>query len=147
MNKRLVCLAVMSAVMSIAPMPLWAEADKPADREVLKLAPEQEAHVRYEMRGFLVSLQGINEALAKQDFEAVARYARQSGASAPQAAPRGLGKALPQRFREMGSAAHVAFDQLAVDASTMGDTRVVLEQVSGIMKTCIQCHAAYRFGH
>ncbi len=128
------------------PLQVWAESEKAPQREVMKLAPEHEAHVRYEMRGFLVSLQGINEALAKQDFEAVARYARQSGAQAPQAAPRGLGKALPQRFREMGSTTHAAFDQLAVDAATMGDTRVVLEQMSGIMKNCIQCHAAYRFG-
>ncbi|MGD9889386.1 MAG: hypothetical protein AB7S56_09005 [Halothiobacillaceae bacterium] len=132
--------------VSLLPLTVWAEGEKAPEREVMKLTSEQEAHVRYEMRGFLVSLQGINEALAKQDFEAVARYARQSGAAAPQAAPRGLGKALPQRFREMGGATHAAFDQLAVDASTMGDTRVVLEQVSGIMKNCIQCHAAYRFG-
>jgi mono/diheme cytochrome c family protein len=133
-------------VLGLTPMMVLAEAEKPIEREVMTLSAEHEAHVRYEMRGFLVSLQGINEALAKQDFEAVARYARQSGAAAPQAAPRGLGKALPPHFREMGSVTHVAFDQLAVDAATMGDTRVVLEQVSGIMKNCIQCHAAYRFG-
>lgn len=132
--------------LSMLPLLAWAEADKVPEREVMKLSAEHEAHVRYEMRGFLVSLQGINEALAKQDFEAVARYARQSGAAAPQAAPRGLGKALPPHFREMGSVTHAAFDQLAVDATSMGDTRVVLEQVSGIMKNCIQCHAAYRFG-
>ncbi len=133
------------ALLAFFPALLLADAEKPPEREVLKLSPEQEAHVRYEMRGFLVALQGIHEALAKQDFEAVARYARQSGAAAPQSGPRGLGKALPQRFREMGSATHAAFDQIAVDAATMGDTRVVLEQVSGIMKTCIQCHATYRF--
>ena len=131
---------------SCLPMLAWAEGEKAPEREVMKLAPQHEVHVRYEMRGFLGSLQGINEALAKQDFEAVARYARQSGAQAPQAAPRGLGKALPQKFREMGGATHAAFDQLAVDAQTMGDTRVVLEQLSGIMQNCIKCHAAYRFG-
>jgi len=136
---------VLGTLLCVLPMLAWAETDKAPEREVMKLTTEQEAHVRYEMRGFLVSLQGINEALAKQDFEAVARYARQSGAAAPQAAPRGLGKALPQRFREMGGATHAAFDQLAVDAQTIGDTRVVLEQVSGIMKQCIQCHSVYRF--
>lgn len=122
-------------------------AEKVPEREVMRLAPEYEAHVRYEMRGFLVSLQGINEALAKGDFEAVARYARQSGRSAPSEAPRGLGKVLPERFREIGGATHAAFDQLATDAVTMADQRVVAEQLSGIMKNCIQCHAAYRFGN
>lgn len=136
----------LGVLLCVLPLLAWAETEKPAPREVMKLTAEQEAHVRYEMRGFLVALQGINEALAKQDFEAVARYARQSGAAAPQAAPRGLGKALPPRFREMGSATHAAFDQLAVDAQTMGDSRVVLEQLSGIMQNCIKCHAAYRFG-
>jgi mono/diheme cytochrome c family protein len=131
---------------ALLPMAVLAEADKAPEREVLKLAPEYEAHVRYEMRGFLVSLQGINEALAKQDFEAVARYARQSGRSAPAQGPRGLGKALPERFRELGGATHAAFDQLAVDAETMGDARVIAEHVSSIMKNCIQCHATYRFG-
>ncbi|TQV65123.1 MAG: hypothetical protein FNT29_02350 [Halothiobacillaceae bacterium] len=146
MKKALAAILLPMAVLADAGM---ASAHAPAqspEREVMRLAPEYEAHVRYEMRGFLVSLQGINEALAKQDFEAVARYARQSGHSAPAEAPRGLGKALPERFREMGGAAHAAFDQLAVDAQTMGDTRTTLEQLSGIMKQCIQCHAAYRMG-
>jgi len=137
----------LGLLLCVLPMLAWAEGDKAPEREAMKLTSEQEAHVRYEMRGFLVALQGINEALAKQDFEAVARYARQSGTSAPQAAPRGLGKALPQKFREMGGATHVAFDQIAVDAQTIGDTRVVLEQVSGIMNQCIQCHSVYRFGN
>lgn len=139
MNK----LLVLAALLPIAAL---ADAGKVPEREVMKLTPEYEAHVRYEMRGFLVSLQGVNEALAKNDFEAVARYARQSGRAAPGEAPRGLGKALPERFREMGGATHAAFDQLATDAETMGDARITLEQISGIMKNCIQCHAAYRFG-
>lgn len=141
--KRIMSLIVAASML---PMVVMAEVDKTPEREVMKLAPEYEAHVRYEMRGFLVSLQGINEALAKQDFAAVARFARQSGRSAPAEAPRGLGKALPERFREMGSTTHAAFDQLATDAETMSDARVTLEQLSGIMKNCIQCHAAYRMG-
>ncbi|MDM7322202.1 MAG: hypothetical protein P3W87_002745 [Gammaproteobacteria bacterium] len=53
-------------LVALLPMIVLAEADKAPEREALKLAPKYEAHVRYKMRGFLFSLQGINEALAKR---------------------------------------------------------------------------------
>jgi mono/diheme cytochrome c family protein len=139
---------MMSIVVAatLLPMVAMAEPDKAPAREAMKLTSSQEVQVSYEMRGFLVALQGINEALAKQDFAAVARYARMSGRSGPRETTPDLVKALPQQFREMAGETHVAFDQIATDAETMGDTRVTLEQISGIMKNCIQCHSVYRFG-
>lgn len=113
-------------------------------REVLKLNSAQAEHVRSEMRGFLVSLQGIQEGLAREDFEAVARMARLSGRAAPLAAPPGLGQALPGTFRELGGATHMAFDQLAMDALEVGDVQLSLEQLGSLMQNCIQCHARYR---
>ncbi|MFZ5466830.1 MAG: hypothetical protein ACOZAI_06160 [Pseudomonadota bacterium] len=134
---------VASLVLALMGIPAVQAAEAPV-REMLKLSPEQAEHVRMEMRGFLVSLQGIQEGLARQDFEAVAKMARLSGRAAPVAAPPGLGKALPEAFRELGGATHMAFDQLAMDALEVGDVRLSLEQLGGVMQNCIQCHARYR---
>lgn len=138
MNKSLASL-----VMALLAAPFVQASDTPK-RETLSLTSEQAEHVRIEMRGFLVSLQGIQEGLAREDFEAVAKMARLSGRAAPVAAPPGLGEALPEPFRELGGATHMAFDQLAMDALEVGDVQLSLEQLGGLMQNCIQCHSRYR---
>lgn len=136
-------IALNAAVIGGLVVPV-ALAGDPYAREAVRLTPEQATFVRNEMRGFLVTLQGMNEGLAKRDFEYVANMARQSGHEVTTGAPRGLGLAFPQGFRELGSATHKGFDQIAVDAREFGDVRVTTEQISALMKNCIQCHATYR---
>jgi len=138
---RSAAITLASSLGVLAPM---AQAADPAARQAVRLTPEQSAFVRNEMRGFLVALQGMNEGLARQDFEYVARMARQSGHEVTVGAPPGLGKAFPEGFRELGSATHKTFDQIAIDALEIGDAQLTAEQIAGLMRNCIECHAAYR---
>ena len=97
-----------------------------------------------EMRGFLVSVQGITDALTRDDMQAVASHARAVGLAAMGQVPASLMQALPLEFKQLGRSVHAGFDQLALDAEQMGDSAQGLKQLGDILGTCVACHATYR---
>ena len=52
---------------------------------------------------------------------------------------------LPLEFKTMGMGTHRAFDELAMEAEDLGDSGVLLGQLSAILTNCTSCHAGYRF--
>jgi hypothetical protein len=66
-----------------------------------------------EMRGFLESVQKINEGIAKNDPEIIAKVGQQSGTCKVDAVPQGLVKSLPFEFKQMGFQTHELFDVMA----------------------------------
>ncbi len=97
-----------------------------------------------EMRAFLGAVQGIAEALTREDLTAVATQARAMGLAAMGQVPPSLMQALPLEFKTLGRGVHAAFDQLALDAEEMGDAAHGLRQLSAILSQCVACHATYR---
>ena len=97
-----------------------------------------------EMRAFLEAVQGIVTAANKEDMDAVAKYAKAVGFAAQQGVPASLMKKLPLEFKKLGMGTHKAFDQLAMDASDLGDKGHTIEQLGVLMQNCVACHAAYR---
>jgi len=97
-----------------------------------------------EMRAFLVSVQQINQGIASNNMTLVAEYARQSGNAATGSMPGTLVGKLPLAFKKLGRDTHAKFDQLAMDADDLGDRDHALEQLSTLMKNCVDCHATYR---
>ncbi len=51
---------------------------------------------------------------------------------------------MPLEFRKLGFSMHQDFDQLALDAESMGDIRHSMTQLGNVMQKCVACHAAYR---
>jgi len=97
-----------------------------------------------EMRAFLSSVQQINKGITNDDMTLVAEQARKSGKAAQTGMPGTLVGKLPLAFKKLGADTHAKFDQLAMNASDLGDRDHTLEQLSTLMENCISCHASYR---
>lgn len=113
-------------------------------RQALLLAPAERDMVLAEMRAFLASVQAIVQGVQEEDMDAVVKAARHVGAAAQGAVPGSLMKKLPLEFKRLGFTTHRQFDQLALDAEQLGDPGHTLEQLAGLMRNCVACHAAYR---
>jgi cytochrome c556 len=114
-------------------------------RAEIALAPKDRDLVLAEMRTFLGAVQGITDALTKEDLQIVAQQARSVGAAAVGQVPASLMQALPLEFKTLGQGVHADFDQLALDAEQLGDPAHSLRQLSDILGKCVACHATYRF--
>lgn len=97
-----------------------------------------------EMRGFLVSVQAITQAVADDDMPAVAENAKAAGMAAAGGVPLSLMSKLPLEFKTLGLATHEAFDEIAREAEDLGEGKVVLEKLSDLLNNCTACHATYR---
>ena len=97
-----------------------------------------------EMRAFLDTAQKIVKGVSEDDMKQVADSARKVGMSAQGDVPGSLVGKLPMKFKKLGFDTHTKFDQIALDASDMGDKDDVLIQLSVLMQNCVGCHAAYR---
>jgi len=97
-----------------------------------------------EMRGFLVAVQGITDAVGRSDAKAAAQAARQVGAAAQQGVPASLVGKLPIGFKQLGFDTHGRFDQLALNAEQFDDAAAIVPELATLLQNCVSCHAAYR---
>lgn len=100
-----------------------------------------------EMRGLLTSSQAILDAALANDLKRAAQAARAAGMGEVENIPmeiRGplIGK-LPLEFKQLGFSVHRDFDQIALDADSLGDRDHTLKQLSQLMQKCVACHASY----
>lgn len=97
-----------------------------------------------EMRAFLVSVQGISQALTENNMEKVAELAHKAGMAAEEGTPGSLMQKVPLAMKKMGFGAREQFDGIAETAQTTKDAAVARRQLDTLMQTCIACHAIYR---
>ncbi len=116
----------------------------PDTRHIISLNEMQRHHLLSEMRALLEGTQVILQSLAKQDMAAIAQHSRRLGTAMPHTGERHLHKILPQSFVKMGMQVHQGFDQVAVEAETSQRPETILQQLSDITRTCVDCHAAYQ---
>ena len=121
-----------------------AVAEELDTRTVIPLSPQHRALVLAEMQQFLSGLQQISDALSRDDMGTVTSVARTLGSSMSQHMPPELKQALPPPFRKQGHAVHSHFDQLAMDAESLGDSQHALSQLSEILSGCVSCHSKYQ---
>lgn len=115
------------------------------DERITILLDDNERNlVLAEMRGFLFSIQQINQGLSANNMKLVTESARRSGKAAQGGVPGTLVGKLPIEFKKLGGDTHARFDQLAMDAEDLEDSNHTLEQLSVLMQNCVSCHAAYR---
>ena len=113
-------------------------------RLAIQLNAGERDMVLAEMRAFLETVQNIVRGVTEDDMQFVAESARKVGMAAQGEVPGSLVGKLPIKFKKLGFDTHTKFDQLALDASDMGDKDNVLIQLSVLMQNCVGCHAAYR---
>ena len=113
-------------------------------RTVIQLSPPHRLLVLTEMRQFLAGLQQLSVALSQDDMEAAARVARTLGSPMTHDVPPDLKQALPEGFRKLGFSVHKDFDQIALDAESLGDSQHTLSQLGATLSKCVSCHSTYQ---
>lgn len=116
----------------------------PDARTVLHLTPAERAAVLEEMHLFLSGVGEMTGALARNDMAGTAQAARRLGIRMAVEVPPSLREKLPMDFRQRGSEVHRDFDQIALDADSLGDISYSLNQLSGTLHKCVACHARYQ---
>jgi len=97
-----------------------------------------------EMRAFLDSTQKITAGLANDNIALVISSAKKVGRGSQSGVPKTLTDKLPLEFKKLGFDTHSKFDQLALDAESLGDNKYTLQQLSELMINCVACHKTYR---
>ena len=118
-------------------------------RQLVKFPEPMRLHTITSMRDHLLSLQEIDVALSKNDFDKASRIAEQRlGMSSLELhGAAHIAPYMPQGMQDAGTAMHHAASQFAVEAqnaSVSNDVRPALASLGTVMQQCVACHAAYR---
>jgi len=137
--------ARIAALLSIVALMCATGASLATDRrEALVLERADGEQLLAGMRGYLASVQGIVDGLARSDVTAVAESARKSGAAMLAEIRLSAIVGLPPGFLVASLATHQKFDDLA-EAAKAGATRLaLLDSLSALLASCNACHEAYR---
>ena len=106
-------------------------------------------HTLANMRDHLLTLQRIQDAVARGDFDAASQLAESRlGLSSLEAhGAHDVAKFMPQGMQEIGTGMHRAASRFAIEATNAGvtgDVRVAIGALSSVTAQCVACHAAYR---
>ncbi|HSQ04152.1 MAG TPA: hypothetical protein VLN59_08955 [Burkholderiales bacterium] len=120
--------------------------EKAADgRVTILLEPAERAFVLTEMRDLVAGVQGISDALSRDDMPGVAKAARGMGMAKSHDAPATIMGKLPLQFKTLAVGLHREFDTIALDAEAMRMPKHTLSQLSDALQKCVACHASYQF--
>ncbi len=114
-------------------------------RTAILLEAGERDFVLGEMRLFLEAVQGVVAAVAENDMAKVAALSTAVGVASTGGETAALIGKLPLEFKTLGLATHAMFDDLATEATDMGDASVVTASLGVLMENCTSCHAGYRF--
>jgi len=132
------------ALTLLTTLPVVAS-DTTESRQPIMLSATEKQLVLAEMRIFLNSVQQIVDGISRDDMVQVAAAARRSGLAAQATVPQTLAAKLPLAFKKLGRDTHAKFDNLALDATQLGDGEHSLQQLNALLQNCVSCHAAFRF--
>ncbi|UJR83299.1 cytochrome c [Sandaracinus amylolyticus] len=140
----LVCLALGCSSAPAAPPPdPHAELAELDPRTPVPLLPRMAAHQRAQMRGHLVVVQEVTDALARDDLAAAASAASRLGTSDSMTAMcTHMGAGAPG-FTERALEMHHQADAIA-HAAREGDRAATTRALATTLASCTGCHAAYR---
>jgi len=118
-------------------------------RQLVTFPEPMRLHTITSMRDHLLSLQEVDVALSKNDFDKASRIAEQRlGMSSLELhGAAHIAPYMPKGMQDIGTAMHHTASQFAVEAqnaSVSNDVRPALAALGAVMQQCVACHAAYR---
>lgn len=140
------CAALPTAVAQTqAPDPIAQRAGTDADtRYPIVTRPNERTRILANMRKYLIGLQKMSEALARDDMQSAAEAARSMGSINLYEVKLMFPNKAAIDFRELAFEVHRDFDSVAKDAEEKKDAKLMLGQLAAIMKKCAHCHDTYR---
>ncbi len=118
-------------------------------RQFVQFPEPMRIHTITSMRDHLLSLQEIDVALSKNDFDKASNIAetRLGMSSLEVHGAAHIAPYMPQGMQDIGTGMHKAASRFAVEAqnaSVSNDLRPALAALGTVMQQCVACHAAYR---
>jgi len=118
-------------------------------RPVVKFPEAMRIHTLANMRDHLLSLQQIEEALSKEQYDRASDIAEQrlGMSSLAMHGAHELSAFMPEGMQNIGSEMHHAASRFAVaakDASATGDVKPALAALADVSRQCVACHSSYR---
>lgn len=113
-------------------------------RTSVVLTKDERNLILEEMRAFLVSVQGISQAISENNMDKAAELAHKAGMAAEEGTPGSLLQKIPLAMKKMGFGTREQFDGIAETARTTQDATIARQQLDTLMLTCIACHSIYR---
>ncbi len=119
---------------------------EPSDdgRTAVILTKDERNFVLDEMRGFLVSVQAVSQAITENNMEKVAELSHAAGMAAEANTPGALMQKLPIGMKKLGFDTRKKFDVISDIAKTSKDAVAARKQLDALMQNCIACHVTYR---
>jgi hypothetical protein len=114
------------------------------ERIAINLSKNERNLVLNEMRNFLISTQGVSEAISNNDLKLAAKLASEAGMQAEKNTPGSLLSKIPFAMKTLGFDTRQKFDQIATDALKLNDPIHSRNQLDTLMKNCIACHASFK---
>lgn len=139
-----VALFTLCSTVIAVPVADATQNTDPDVRTPLLLDATERHLVLSEMRGFVSAIDRILEGVTQEDMQQIATVARSMGSTAANAVPPSVMAKLPDEFKVFASRVHGTFDVIALDAESLGDTAHTIEQLAGLTKHCVACHAIYQ---
>lgn len=142
--------AAATAIAAEAPHQHMHAAPSTGDaRAEVEFPAQLKEHTLANMRDHLLTLQRVQEALAKGSFDSAAQLAesRLGMSSLPLHGAHEVAKFMPQGMQDLGTAMHKAASRFAIEAGNAGatgDLKPALAALAGLTAQCVACHAAYR---
>jgi hypothetical protein len=142
--------ALAAAALAVLAMGDHPHGQTPVDTRVGVRFPEPlRTHTLANMRDHLATIQQIQDALARGEFERAAQAAetRLGLSSLAAHGAHDVAKFMPQAMQDAGSAMHRAASRFAIaatSASATGELKAPLAALAEVSAQCVACHAAYR---
>ena len=150
MHRALVASVVAVGATSCATGAIHAHAQPTADARVPVHFPAQlREHTLANMRDHLLTLQQIQDALARGAFDRAAEISEQRlGMSSLELhGAHDVAKYMPPGMQDIGTGMHREASRFAIEAASAGatgDVKGPLAALSKVTAQCVACHAAYR---
>jgi mono/diheme cytochrome c family protein len=113
-------------------------------RTSVVLTKDERNLVLDEMRAFLVSVQGVSQAITENNMDKLAELAHKAGMAAEQSTPGSLLQKIPLGMKKLGFGTREKFDEIAETATSTKDAITARKQLDTLMQNCIACHTLYR---
>lgn len=115
----------------------------PDGRTAVILTVEERDSVLAEMRRMLEAVQGVTDALARDDIAAIPAIVTPLGMAATEGESPAMMAKIPLEMKSLGHGAHQAMDDLAALALSGAGQAEILAATADILNVCTTCHAAY----
>lgn len=97
-----------------------------------------------EMREFLISVQGVSQAITENNHEQIAKVATNAGMQAEANTPGSIFRKIPLEMKKLGFDTRSKFDEIAKSAQEKRDFHEIRQQLDTLLNNCIACHTMFR---